>query len=207
MLGSGCDVFSLLSALGEAPLVSFVRGTSGGTMDDHEGSVASSTDFYESDRKPDTPLRDGADARTELSPAKRKADHHPLIQEKRRKIDSPALPTPTNVNPCAGLPPAIWQHIFLCYSLSDLGRLLRVNRSFHSYLTDVQDVSFSDPDHGSLRLLKSESVWASARNALPVKSPKPLPGFSARDFGSLGNSPQPWHDSTIFLRLAPYVLC
>lgn len=145
-------------------------------MDERESSVASSVDFYGSDHKATPP------------PA---APHEDAVHTKRKAEQSDAAPAPQkrlrlgpNVHsavapkPCAGLPPAIWQHIFLSCSLSDLGRLLQVNRSFHSYLTDVQVIPFQDPDHGSLHLLKSDSIWASARNALPVKSPKPLPGFS-----------------------------
>lgn len=147
-------------------------------MDEREASVASSTDFYESDGKPDTPLRDGPDAHNEGSPAKRKAEHQPVIQEKRRKIDSPAPPATTHVNPCAGLSPAIWQHIFLFCSVQELGRLFQVNRSFRSYLSDVRHVSPTKPASGFVRLLKSESIWASARNRHPTKPPKPLPGFS-----------------------------
>ena len=147
-------------------------------MDEREASVASSTDFYESDGKPDTPLRDGSDAHNEGSPAKRKAESQPVIQEKRRKIDSPAPPATNHINPCAGLSPALWQHIFLFCSVQELGRLLQVNRSFRSYLSDVRHVSHMKPASGFVRLLKSESIWASARNRHPIKAPKPLPGFS-----------------------------
>lgn len=132
-------------------------------MDERESSTASSVDFYASDEN--------------TLPTKRKAEDgdqlpHQLPDKKRRRPCPPRLPK------CAGLPPAIWQHVFLCCSLSDLGRLIQVNRSFHSYLTDVHCVSSSDPTPGSLRLLKSDSIWASARNALPIKPPKPFPTFS-----------------------------
>lgn len=143
-------------------------------MDDRESSTASSVDFYGSETRPSTPP---AQHRDDVVDTKRKADEPALPQQKKRRLDS-ASSAVSALKPCAGLPPAIWQHVFLRCSLFDLGRLLQVNRSFHSYLTDVYHVSASDPDPGSLRLLKSESVWAAARNALPVKSPKPLPGFS-----------------------------
>jgi hypothetical protein len=145
-------------------------------MEEREPSVVSSTDFYESDRKPDTPA---TDAHNDSLSVKRKADAHEEAQDKRRKTDPlSGLSTPTHLQPCAGLPPAVWQHIFLSCPLAALGRLLQVNRSFHSYLSDVRNVSPSKPDSGFLRLLKSESIWASARNAHPTKPPKPLPGFS-----------------------------
>lgn len=143
-------------------------------MDERESSTASSVDFYGSEEKPSTPQ---SAVREHVAPAKRKADESMQLQPKKRRATSPIAPAAA-LGPCAGFPPAIWQHVFLCCSLFDLGRLLQVNRLFRSYLTDVQHVSLSEPTRGSLRLLKSESIWASVRNALPVKSPKPLPGFS-----------------------------
>lgn len=142
-------------------------------MDERESSAASSVDFYDNDNEPSTPPRA---AQIDVVATKRKAEDLAPCLEKKRKLDSPS---PTSaLKPCAGLPPAAWQHIFRFCSLFDFGRLLQVNRSFRSYLLDVHNVSLSDPPSGSLRLLKSESVWASARNALPTKPPKPLPGFS-----------------------------
>jgi hypothetical protein len=146
----------------------------GDAMEERETSVASSSDFYQSDRKPDTPPRDAHNGTLSV---KRKADDHDDFQEKRRKTE-PASCLSNHLPPCAGLPPAVWQHIFLSCPLAALGRLLQVNRSFHSYLSDVPNVSPSKPHVGFLRLLKSESIWASARNAHPTKPPKPLPGFS-----------------------------
>ncbi|KAF2187107.1 hypothetical protein K469DRAFT_570881 [Zopfia rhizophila CBS 207.26] len=145
-------------------------------MEEREASIASSTDFYESDRKPETPARD---SQNDLLTAKRKAEELQSTQEKKRKLEHTSnSPVATQLQPCSGLPPQVWQHIFLSCSLAELGRLLQVNRSFHSYLTDVRNVSNAKPAYGFLRLLKSESIWAAARNAHPTKPPKPLPGFS-----------------------------
>lgn len=144
-------------------------------MDDRETSVASSSDFYGSDPKSNTPS--GSALQAPL-PTKRKAEEAEVIPEKRQKLDTPSSLSTTDLLPCAGLPPAIWQHIFLFCPLETLGRLLQVNRSFHSYLTEVRDVPILSSDSGSLRLLKSESIWASARNMHPTKPPKPLPGFT-----------------------------
>ncbi|KAF9735927.1 hypothetical protein PMIN07_001808 [Paraphaeosphaeria minitans] len=144
-------------------------------MHDRESSTASSVDFYGSETKPNTPP---AQHRDDVVITKRKPEESALPpQKKKRRLESTSVLVPA-LKPCAGLSPATWQHVFLRCSLFDLGRLLQVNRSFHSYLTAVQDVSVSDPGPGSLRLIKSDSIWAAARNALPVKSPKPLPGFS-----------------------------
>jgi hypothetical protein len=142
-------------------------------MEDREESVASSTDFYGSDQLPDTPA---AEPQNDPPPAKRKAEDAEVSPDKKRKLDSSLSPVTTTLEPCAGLPPPVWQHIFLSCSLPDLGRLLRTNRSFHSYLTQVRTVSVK-PESGFLRLLKSESIWASVRNAHATKPPKPLPGF------------------------------
>ncbi|KAF2463021.1 uncharacterized protein BDR25DRAFT_347501 [Lindgomyces ingoldianus] len=143
-------------------------------MEEREASITSSTDFYGSD-KPDTP---GREAQNDALSTKRKAEELESSQEKKRKLEPASASATTPVTPCAGLLPEIWQHIFLSCSLADLGRLLLVNRSFHSCLTDIRHVPNVKPDSGFLRLLKSESIWAAARNAHPTKPPKPLPGFS-----------------------------
>lgn len=145
-------------------------------MAERETSVASSADFYESDAKPALAARD-AQSDT-MAVTKRKAEDDSSAQDKKRKLGSPSCSVFSDLRPCAGLPPAAWQHVFLSCALADLGRLMQVNRSFLSYLTDVHDVSVSKPASGYLRLLKSESVWASARNALSPRPPKPLPGFT-----------------------------
>lgn len=142
--------------------------------EERETSVASSTDFYGSDKKPDTPPEA---TENDSLPVKRKADEPDSLPDKRRRLESSPAPS-IALGPCAGLAPAVWQHIFLFCPLSTLGRLLQVNRSFHSYLTNVRNVPHAKPDSGFLRLLKSESIWASARNLHPTKPPKPLPGFS-----------------------------
>lgn len=129
---------------------------------ERESSVASSVDFY---------APDGA------SVAKRKAEDCASVAAKKRRLDAHASPSvSTSLRPCAGLPPHVWQHVFSFCSLADLGRLIQVNRPFHSYLTDVHDVSLSTPEHACLPLLKSEAVWASARKACNPSAPKPLPG-------------------------------
>ncbi|KAF2200406.1 hypothetical protein GQ43DRAFT_418066 [Delitschia confertaspora ATCC 74209] len=148
-------------------------------MEDREASIASVTDFYDSDRKPETPT---ADPHHEAPIIKRKAEVLEPAQEKKRKLEHGTSSPPTApLEGCAGLPPEIWQNIFLSCSLITLGRLLQVNRSFHSYLTAVHTVSNSKPDTGFVRLLKSESIWSSARNAHPTKPPGPFPGFSDLD--------------------------
>jgi hypothetical protein len=143
-------------------------------MEERESSVASSVDFYETESKP-TPAV--AEMRRETSLAKRKAEDVSPVQEKKLKLQASSSAA-RGLSSCARLPPQVWQHVFSFCSLADLGRLIQVNRSFLSYLTDVRSVSAPSADTGRLHLLKSESLWASVRNALPTKPPKPLPGFT-----------------------------
>jgi hypothetical protein len=142
-------------------------------MEDRESSVVSSVDFYGSDANAPA-------VHSDAPPAKRKAEDAPAEHEKKRKLDasSSSRSTSSDLRRCARLPPELWQHVFSFCSLADLGRLIQVNRSFLSYLTDVRSVSTSKSDPGRLHLLKSESLWASARNAMCNKPPKPLPGFT-----------------------------
>lgn len=145
-------------------------------MYERESSAASSVDFYESEGKVNAPA---GQMHNDASVAKRKAEDLSSVADKKRKLDTHVSSSvPTQLGHCAGLPPAVWQHIFSFCSLADLGRLIQVNRSFHSYLTDVSNVSLSEPEHGCLHLLKSEALWASARNAYNSNAPKPLSGLT-----------------------------
>jgi hypothetical protein len=146
-------------------------------MEDRESSVVSSVDFYGSDANATV-----APAHNEAPPTKRKAQDAPSEHGKKRKLDASCSASSSSnssdLRRCARLPPQLWQHVFSFCSLADLGRLIHVNRSFLSCLTDVRSVSTSKSGPGRLRLLKSESLWVSARNAMFPKPPKPLPGFT-----------------------------
>ena len=145
-------------------------------MYERESSVASSVDFYESEGTLNAPT---GQMQNDASVAKRKAEDLSSVADKKRRLDTNVSPSvSTKLGHCAGLPPAVWQHIFSFCSLADLGRLIQVNRSFHSYLTDVFNVSLSKPEHGCLHLLQSEAMWASARNAYNSNAPKPLQGLT-----------------------------
>jgi hypothetical protein len=157
------------------------------TMAERESSVASSTDFYETEAKP---VMTANTAPRDVAAAKRKAEDDSSAHDKKRRLASPFSLISSALRPCAGLPPAVWQHVFLFCSLADLGRLMQVNRSFLSCLTDVHNVPVSKPDSACLRLLKSESVWASARNALSPRPPKPFPGFTELQMWQLAWSPR-----------------
>ena len=110
---------------------------------------------------------------------KRKAAELEPEPDKRRKLEQ-APSTPFWLKSCAGLPPQLWQRIFSVCSPATLGRLLQVNRPFHSYLTRVSPSLCSKPSFGSgcSPLLPSETVWSAVRAAHFTKPPKPLKGFS-----------------------------
>jgi hypothetical protein len=146
-------------------------------MYERESSVASSVDFYESEGKLNA--SSGQMQNDASSAGKRKAEDASSAADKKRKLHaSVSSPISTQLRNCAGLPPAVWQHIFSFCSLADLGRLIQVNRSFHSYLTDVSAVSLSRTENSCLHLLLSEALWASARNAYNSNAPKPLAGLT-----------------------------
>ena len=145
-------------------------------MYERESSVASSVDFYESEGKLNAPA---GQMHNDASVTKRKAEDQSSVADKKRKLDTHVSPSvSTRLGHCAGLPPAVWQHIFSFCSLADLGRLIQVNRPFHSCLVDVSNVSLSEPEHGCVHLLKPEALWASARNAYNSNAPKPLSGLT-----------------------------
>lgn len=146
-------------------------------MSARESSVASSVDFYDSDARLHAPT---AHTPLEAAPAKRKAEDASSWSDKKRRLhpNGRSSSVSSRSRLCTRLPPAVWQHIFSFCSLADLGRLIQVNRLFHSTLTDVSNVSLSEPAHGCLPLLTSEALWASARNAYNPNAPRPLPGRS-----------------------------
>jgi hypothetical protein len=143
-------------------------------MDERESSVVSSVDFYGSDAT----AAHATAALSDAPSAKRKAEEASSDQDKKRKLDTCSSSLSSDLRRSPKLPPELWQHVFSFCSLADLGRLIQVNRAFLSHLTDVRSVSTSKSGAGRVHLLKSESLWASARNALNVKPPKPLPGFT-----------------------------
>ncbi|OCL11927.1 hypothetical protein AOQ84DRAFT_335103 [Glonium stellatum] len=148
-------------------------------MEERESSIPSvaSSDLYtESDRKPDTPAKCPHEEPT--STKRKAANPVEFAFEKKRKLQHVPLSPSTTLSSCAGLPPEIWQNIFLSCSPVTLGRLLQVNRAFHSYLTDAQSVSDAKPTSGRLSVLRPESIWSSVRNAHFTKPPRPLPGMS-----------------------------
>jgi hypothetical protein len=156
-------------------------------MEERESSAASSIDFYNTAA---SPVTSADSAQRDMAATKRKAEDSSSAHDKKPRLGSPFTPVSSDLRTCAELPAPVWQHIFLFCSLADLGRLMQVNRSFLSYLTDVYNVPVTKPDSACLRLLKSESVWASARNALSPRPPKPFSGFTELQMWQLAWSPR-----------------
>ena len=80
----------------------------------------------------------------------------------------------------AGLPVEIWQHIFSFVPPVFLGRLLRVNRAFHVYLTSAsrnQARAESGSRHAVLPI-SADDVWAASRKRFAPGLPKPTLGLS-----------------------------
>lgn len=138
--------------------------------EEREPSVASSSDLYSESDTPAAIQHHGP------TPTKRKAEHTDSGPDKKRKLDPiSSSPSSSYLLPCVGLPPEIWQNVFLSCSPATLGRLLQVNRSFRSYLLDVQSPSSGT---GCLSLVRSDSIWIAARKAHPTRPSKPPEGFS-----------------------------
>lgn len=85
------------------------------------------------------------------------------------------------------LPAELWHHIFRFVPPVFLGRLLRVNHTFNSYLTsDTPEPDQVDNSFGrGVRPLDAESIWAASRKLYARSLPKPLRGLKELDMWRL----------------------
>lgn len=85
------------------------------------------------------------------------------------------------------LPAELWHHVFRFVPPVFLGRLLRVNRAFHSYLTSPQNGSTlaTGPSKTAVRPLDCETIWAASRRRFASGLPKPLRGLQELDMWRL----------------------
>ncbi|KAL9031806.1 MAG: hypothetical protein Q9196_000179 [Gyalolechia fulgens] len=85
------------------------------------------------------------------------------------------------------LPAELWHHIFRFVPPVFLGRLLRVNRAFHSYLTSPSNgpKQATGPSQTGVRPLDSETIWAASRKRFAAGLPKPLRGLQELDMWRL----------------------
>ena len=114
----------------------------------------------------------------------------PFSEPKRIRINGHP---PENISPAkypdrsVTLPAELWHHIFRFVPPVFLGRLLRVNHVFNSYLTS--DTPEPDPVDNSfgrgVRPLHAESIWAASRKLYARSLPKPLRGLKELDMWRL----------------------
>ncbi|KAL8952068.1 MAG: hypothetical protein Q9222_001979 [Ikaeria aurantiellina] len=97
-----------------------------------------------------------------------------------------AFSTDAHAGP-APLPPELWQHVFRFVPPVFLGRLLRVNHAFHSYLTSSGNGSRSmeQASGRAIQPLDAEAIWAASRRRFAPGLPKPLRGLTELDMWRL----------------------
>lgn len=80
---------------------------------------------------------------------------------------------------CRDLPIEIWQRVFCFVPPVFLGRLLRVNRAFNTYLTagDTNQQYSKPSPSGKLKALNPDTVWAASRKRFCPGLPKPIRGL------------------------------
>ena len=85
------------------------------------------------------------------------------------------------------LPAELWHHIFRFVPPVFLGRLLRVNHAFNSYLTsDAPGPDQMDNSCGKgVRPLDADTIWAASRKLYARSLPKPLRGLKELDMWRL----------------------
>jgi hypothetical protein len=79
------------------------------------------------------------------------------------------------------LPAGIWQHIFTLVSPKTLGRLLSVNKLFHTFLSpssSTAPLAHRNDLPSALPHLKPEAIWQASRRLFCPRMPAPLKGKS-----------------------------
>ena len=86
----------------------------------------------------------------------------------------------------SALPAAIWQHVFCFVPPVFLGRLMRVNRAFNSYLTRTEfPKERMPPAHSILQPLSAEAVWVASRRRFAPGLPRSIRGLREVDMWRL----------------------
>ncbi|KAI4207124.1 MAG: hypothetical protein LQ348_000664 [Seirophora lacunosa] len=111
-------------------------------------------------------------------------------RSKRAKTDGRSLVESKTVEIRARadtLPAELWHYIFRFVPPVFLGRLLRVNRAFYSYLTSSSKKSelVDSAPLRPVRLLDAETIWAASRKRFAAGLPKPLKGLKELDMWRL----------------------
>lgn len=123
---------------------------------------------------------------TERADTASPSEGHSLRESKRVKVDesvtAPSRPTATVlVVPLdrTQLPGEMWQYIFTYLSPYSLGRLMKVNKTFHSLLAPDGLLPAPQLDaHGPLRLINQEHLWSLSRRAFLPGMPRPIFPYS-----------------------------
>lgn len=81
----------------------------------------------------------------------------------------------------------LWQHIFCFVPPVFLGRLLRVDHAFHTYLTQnkANEQEPKRESYNAVKPLGSEAIWASSRRRFGRGLPKPISGLLELDMWKL----------------------
>ena len=90
--------------------------------------------------------------------------------------------------PCKSstLPAALWQYIFCFVPPVFLGRLLRVNHTFNSYLTATDSSkNMASSSRNILQPLTPEAIWVASRRRFAPGLPRPLHGLRELDMWQL----------------------
>lgn len=85
------------------------------------------------------------------------------------------------------LPAELWQHIFCFVPPVFLGRLMRVNRAFHAYLTPGKTNEQASKSKYNVKVpyLGPEPIWAASRRRFCPGLPKPIRGIHELDMWRL----------------------
>ncbi|KAL8975104.1 MAG: hypothetical protein Q9197_000653 [Variospora fuerteventurae] len=135
----------------------------------------------------------GAQFDNHVSP-NRKPDPKSLLEtpsrSKRAKTDCHSLVVSKAVETLSGadvLPAELWHYTFRFVPPVFLGRLLRVNRAFYSYLTSSSTKSelVDSVPLQPVRPLDAETIWAASRKRFAAGLPKPLKGLKELDMWRL----------------------
>ncbi|KAL8669672.1 MAG: hypothetical protein Q9168_005746 [Polycauliona sp. 1 TL-2023] len=113
----------------------------------------------------------------------------PFSDPKRVRVNghSPGQAVPARSSNGSTLPAELWHHVFRFVPPIFLGRLLRVNRAFHSYLTSdtIKPKPVDASSSMGVRPLDAESIWAASRRTYARPFPKPLRGLKELDMWRL----------------------
>ncbi|EXM28734.1 hypothetical protein V3481_001585 [Fusarium oxysporum f. sp. vasinfectum] len=147
--------------------------------------MADDLDYEPSDASSYDPAAALLDAISQPSKKRRQSiDFKAVQQTKKVKLDKADLPGPPAQSlvkdRAKQLPEQIWQHIFTLVPPRDLGRLLAVNKLFHTFLSPLSThspVCYNDRP-SSFPLLKPDAIWQASRRLFWPRMPAPLKGKS-----------------------------